>query len=1019
VTGRVASCLPDLLAPLANGSSIDRALGLTVRRLIAASGGLAGGIVFRPARGRPIVVTAGRARMARELDAWLRAGPDRSRRSAEAKRDLAGARSRRARLGDARRPLGELILVGGRARSDISRQFARELGTAIERAWELDRRMTRMRVLDRVTRLAVSDEPIAAVLEAFAAGVGELVAFDAMTVPLIDAERAEFTLLDPAGRATGLGGRHETRVPLDATLLERAASARASLRVDDLSRADVPARSRELLAGLGFRSVMIVPLVSRGAVAGAVTLAARSVAAFTADDAQVVEELSQPLAAAIEQRRLLDEARRRGEELAALFATSRLIATRLELASLLESISRAVTELIGGTGCAIGLLSDDGKRIDHVAAQGAASAAWRGLSLPIGEGIIGRCAAQAVAIRVDDVRADERSVRRDVDELEGLRSMLCVPLAVGGRPIGVISAFSTELAAFTAHHQQVLDAFAEQAGIAIQNARLFEQSQRRGRETRALLEAGRAVTASLDVNQTIRVIMEAARSVLGVESCSISTLDAGARELVTVASLDLPQEMVSRIRLRVGEGIAGLAVSERRPMQSAQMEDDPRVRYRQLSQSSGFQSMLAAPLRIGENVIGAISVLRRDVHRFSPDEEQLLLALADQAAIALEHARLYTQLEGMVAERTRELDEQRRFVEVVLEALPLGVFVVDRSLAVVRVNREGARLLGAGATRGTRFPALVSPDRGARISEFLHAAFSAPRLSIVEEETVVAGETRLFRFTAAAIEPHRALGAREEGERETGSAHLVVLVEDVTLAKRLERQMLLTERLTTAGRLAAGVAHELNNPLATIAGCAEALRGRLGEGQLAGDPGADDFRHYLGLIEEEAYRCKEITGSLLGFVREPGSRRAPADVNGLVTKTVELLSHQSRVTAERFQTDLAPDLPPITVNEGQLRQVFLGLAANALDAMGPSGLLRIRTRLGRGEVEIDFEDEGPGIPDEVLSRIFDPFFTTKPPGQGTGLGLAIAQSIVTDHGGRIEVTSHVGTGSIFRVVLPL
>ena len=183
-------------------------------------------------------------------------------------------------------------------------------------------------------------------------------------------------------------------------------------------------------------------------------------------------------------------------------------------------------------------------------------------------------------------------------------------------------------------------------------------------------------------------------------------------------------------------------------------------------------------------------------------------------------------------------------------------------------------------------------------------------------------------------------------------------------------------------------------------------------------PGADDFRYYLGLIEEEAYRCKEITGSLLQFVREPGSRRAPTDLNALVQKASALLSHQSRFSGRRIAEELDPDLPLVTVNEGQMRQVFLGLAANALEAMENGGTLTIRSRRRRAEVEIEFEDEGPGIPDDLLGRIFDPFFTTKPPGQGTGLGLAIAQGIVADHGGRIEVTSRPGKGSTFRVVLP-
>ncbi|HXH82397.1 MAG TPA: ATP-binding protein, partial [Candidatus Tectomicrobia bacterium] len=275
------------------------------------------------------------------------------------------------------------------------------------------------------------------------------------------------------------------------------------------------------------------------------------------------------------------------------------------------------------------------------------------------------------------------------------------------------------------------------------------------------------------------------------------------------------------------------------------------------------------------------------------------------------------------------------------------------------------------------------------------------------EDVVVGGETKRFRLTAAPVAP-----AGDE------PAHLILVVEDVTLARQLERQVLLTERLTTAGRMAAGVAHELNNPLATIAGCAEALQGRLREEALAGRPELEDFPRYLGLIEEEAYRCKEITGSLLQFVREPDSRRRATDLNALAAKTVELLARQSRYAGARIVTELDSAIPEVSVNEGQLRQVFLGLASNALDAMQGRGRLTIRTRARRREVEVEFEDEGPGIPEELHPRVFEPFFTTKPAGQGTGLGLAIAQNIVADHGGRIELDSAPGAGARFRVVLP-
>jgi signal transduction histidine kinase len=339
----------------------------------------------------------------------------------------------------------------------------------------------------------------------------------------------------------------------------------------------------------------------------------------------------------------------------------------------------------------------------------------------------------------------------------------------------------------------------------------------------------------------------------------------------------------------------------------------------------------------------------------------------------------------------------------VLETLPLGVFVLDAGLGVVRANREGARVLACDAGARCSFPGLLPADTAGPVRAFLREAFATRRVGSTEEEIVVAGEAKMFRFTAAPFE-----------SADDTATHAVLLVEDITRAKRLERQMLLTERLTVAGRLAAGVAHELNNPLATIAGCAESPGGCVRPGRAPASPTSQ----LPGAHRGGAYRCKEITGSLLQFVREPGSLRVPTDLNALVQKAVELLAHQSRFGESRFVTELDPALPPATVNEGQLRQVFLGLASNGLEAMDGRGTLTLRSRVRRGELEVEFEDAGPGIPDENLPRVFDPFFTTKPPGQGTGLGLAIAQGIVADHGGRIEVTSRPGKGSLFRVVLP-
>ena len=1023
---KIAQLFPVLLATLGRAASPEAGFVRTLKQLVSLSGATSGGLCFVPARGTPLVVTTGNRRGS-ALDLWIRARLDEPVRGMRLDEVAAPPGWRgpqpvilRAALGDRVGSRGRFLLLGGRGRrglraGTIPASFPREFGLAMERVWRLHQRTLRLEVINEVTALTTTTLSLERSYQTVADALGRLIHFDALGVSLIDRERDEVRILDVAVR-TALADVYDLRVPMEGAVGDWVAEHRVPSRVDDIADAAVPPRSRDLLSQRGFRSAIVAPLVSQGEVIGMLNVTHARPRAFTDADLEILVEVARPLASAIEHSRLHAEIVRRAEELAALNRTSQLITARLDLGSVLETISRSVTSLMGSTGCGIGLFNADRTAIDHVAAHGFRTPEWRALSMPVGQGIIGRAAASGRAVRSDDLPRDARSAQREVDQEEGIRSMLSVPLRVAGEIIGVVSAFSTTSGFFTDRHQSLLESFADQAGIAIQNARLFEESQRRARETQALYEAGRAVNESLEVGETIRLILNQAREVLGVKSCGLFTLDPATGELASAASLDL-EPAQGRIRIRVGEGITGAAVAERRPVQSSDLYTDPRhlARYRQLPAGSGLRSMLAAPLLVGDQAIGALTVLRSDVHHFTPDEESLVSAFADQAAMALEHARLFSsvrtyseQLEAMVAARTHELDEQKRFVEVVLETLPFGLFVLDRELRVVSANREGVDLLPFHAGERPSFVDLFPLVTAAEIRAFLQAVMTTRAVRQVEEELPDATEVRTVRLTAA---PLRTSGGN--------ATHGLVLVEDITLQKRLERQMLLTERLTTAGRLAAGVAHELNNPLATIAGCAESLKERAQDPELCGLEGFKDFPGYLSLIEEEAYRCKEITGSLLQFVREPGSRRAPTDVSAVVEKALELLSHQPRFAMSRLVTELCPAPPLVVANEGQLRQVFLGLSANGLEAMEGRGTLTVRTRQrNTTEVEIVFEDQGPGIPEDVLPRVFDPFFTTKPPGQGTGLGLAIAQGIVADHGGRIEVISRVGAGATFRVILP-
>ena len=210
---------------------------------------------------------------------------------------------------------------------------------------------------------------------------------------------------------------------------------------------------------------------------------------------------------------------------------------------------------------------------------------------------------------------------------------------------------------------------------------------------------------------------------------------------------------MDQVRIPEGEGIAGRAVRDLRPRQSADLVNDPRVRHRELPLASGLRATLAAPLRVGDRAIGAIEVFHKDVHQFTAAEEEMLVALADQAAIALEHARLYQGLEAMVAERTRELDGQKRFVEVVLETLPLGVFVLDAELRH-RARQPRGRSDARAATQipGCRSPQVVPAAGAASVQAFLRDGLRArTTVTRYEEEFALAGEPKQFRLTTAPL----------------------------------------------------------------------------------------------------------------------------------------------------------------------------------------------------------------------------------------------------------------------------
>ena len=253
-----------------------------------------------------------------------------------------------------------------------------------------------------------------------------------------------------------------------------------------------------------------------------------------------------------------------------------------------------------------------------------------------------------------------------------------------------------------------------------------------------------------------------------------------------------------------------------------------------------------------------------------------------------------------------------------------------------------------------------------------------------------------------------------------GGNRALVFIRDVTERRNRELQLLHAEKLSSIGVLAAGVAHEINNPLTSVAGYAEALQRRFRDDQaLAGDQRLLEFPKYLEIIVREVYRCKGIIDNLLSFSRRSDGSFGRVDLNAIISEVLELVRHKERDANITLQENLLAPLPPVQGDASALRQVFLNLVMNALQAIEESGLVRIETDCTGNEVSARVIDNGSGIAPDMLDQIWNPFFTTKVVGKGQGLGLAVTYDIIEKHKGTIEVTSQVGVGTEFIVKFPL
>jgi signal transduction histidine kinase len=626
-----------------------------------------------------------------------------------------------------------------------------------------------------------------------------------------------------------------------------------------------------------------------------------------------------------------------------------------------------------------------------------------------------------------------------------------LPLAVRGRSLGVMTARHVLPPGAKADEEQLLNIVANQVAIAVENARLYEGVVARAAEQQSLVEAGHLLASSLRLTDVLQRFTELVRTRIGLDVVRIWLQEApGDYRLHAQAGL-AEQPGDRRLHFNPGEGIVGWVMEHLAPLMIEDLQVDPRLRERDWAKAEGLASLVAVPLLLEDSPVGVLVGVSRQRREFSKEEVALVQALATSAAVAIRNARLYEETQTRLRHTetlvsvsqaigsTLELSEVlRRATREMVRAVggDMGVawlLAPDRThfvpLVGYHIPKDVVNTPVAAALKlddpviqallATKGPIVAADSQGEAWSAMPAAQAVSHKSMLIQpihwKDELIGGFSVLWLKDAHRFTPDElrlAEGIALQGALAVENSRLYEGVkQQMAELKQTQAQLVQSTKLAAIGELAANIAHEINNPLTTVLGFASFIAERL--------PAEDPMREELGLIQEEASRARDIVRDLLQFSRQRDFMPEPADVNTVLEQVVSMIRRQGAFGAVNVTEAYGEDLPMVEMDVPRIKQVFLNIINNAVYAMKDGGQLTVRTTAAPELVRIAFEDSGPGIPPDVLSRIFDPFFTTKPEVSGTGLGLSVSLGIVQSHGGSIEVDSKVGAGSTFTVTLPL
>jgi two-component system NtrC family sensor kinase len=545
------------------------------------------------------------------------------------------------------------------------------------------------------------------------------------------------------------------------------------------------------------------------------------------------------------------------------------------------------------------------------------------------------------------------------------------------------------------------------AGRTLRISLSYQTVNESDKELAALHMIAAILTSDLELDEIQKAMVAGLRQILDCEVGCLSLIHER-RDRIVKKALGEGPEWIYQATHKLEGDIVEECLHSSQPMRVDDSSVSPRFREElQKALKIELRSMVCAPLLAGEQPIGVVEMINKRGGSFTPYDQELLNLLATSVAAAIYNKRLIQELKVVNTDlqaNQAELLNSRNTLRALFDNIPASIYIVDRAYSLRAVNWSRAHRTQARPNQlVTRccYEALFSridPCPGCRVAETLYHGESTRRSSRRRE---TGGEEREWEIGTYPIFD------------ENGQVHqAIVLEEDMTERLRLEASLAQSEKLAAVGQLAAGVAHEINNPLTAVIANSQLLQRSL--------PPDSDLQESVELIMIAGGRAAQVVRNLLDFSRKEQYRFEPTDVNETIRKALGLVQHE--ILSRSITMTFTPDesFPRVLASSDHLQGVWLNLLLNALDAFdGTPGEIRITTRRQDGSIHVVFEDTGRGIPSEYLPRIFEPFFTTKSPGRGTGLGLSVCHQIVKQHGGTILVESKSGKGTTFTVILPI